>query len=215
MTFAHSALRPLRSAACLAAALLVAVPLAAPVRADEAAPAPAPAKETPLDLVNALHAAYGEHHARAAHAKGVILEGTFAPAAEARTLTSAPIFTGGSLPVIARFSLGAGIPDLSDTDANAPPTGFALKIKASDGSDYDLVMLQHNGFLVATADEFAQFLGAVGASGAGVPHPTPVEQFLGAHPATQAFLASLTMPASYATATFFGNNSLKMTSAAG
>ncbi len=39
-----------------------------------------PAKETPLSMVNALHTAFGEHHARAVHTKGVILEGTFTPA---------------------------------------------------------------------------------------------------------------------------------------
>lgn len=67
-----------------------------------------PAQATPLDLVNALHTAFGEHHARAVHTKGVILEGTFTPAIGGRGLTSASIFTGGPLPIIARFSLFAG-----------------------------------------------------------------------------------------------------------
>ena len=47
-------------------------------------------KETPLSMVNALHGAFGEHHARAVHTKGVMLEGTFEPATEARTLTRNP-----------------------------------------------------------------------------------------------------------------------------
>jgi hypothetical protein len=72
-----------------------------------------PAKETPLSMVNALHAAFGEHHDRAVHTKGTILEGSFTPAVDARAITIEPIFTGGGLPVIARFSLFAGVPDLN------------------------------------------------------------------------------------------------------
>jgi catalase len=180
-----------------------------------AAPPPVPPNQSPQDLVNALHAAFGQHHGRAVHTKGVIMEGTFSPAKEAQELTSAPIFSGGTLSIIARFSDFAGIPDVPDTDPNAMPTGLTLKIKAQDGTEYDFASDQHNGFIVATADEFAAFLRAVAASGAGVPHPTPVEQFLSTRPIARDFLASLTTPASYATATFFGINSFKWTKAAG
>ena len=172
--------------------------------------------QTPLDLVNALHSAFGKHHARAVHTKGVIMTGTFSPSKEAQALTSAPIFAGGDLPIVARFSDFAGIPDIPDTDSGAAmPTGLTLKIKAKDGTDYDYASDQHNGFIVATADEFAAFMRAVGASGAGVPHPTPVEQFLSTRPVSRAFVASLTQPASYATATYFGINSFRWTNANG
>jgi catalase len=167
--------------------------------------------QTPADLVNALHTAFGEHHARAVHTKGVMFEGSFTPSPDARTLTKAPIFAGGTLPIVARFSLFAGIPDVPDTDSGAAPVGLAIKIKAADGSTYDLASDQHNGFIVATSDEFATFLRAVGASGPGTPHPTPVEQFLSTRPIAQHFLATLTSPASYATASYFGINSFKWT----
>lgn len=172
-------------------------------------------KESPQDLVDALHSAFGEHHDRAVHTKGVMAEGTFVPSSEAQAYTTAPIFAGGPLPVMARFSLFAGIPDLPDTASAAPPAGLALKIQAADGSSYDFASDQHNGFIVATSDEFAQFLRAVGQTRADTPHPTPVEQFLAVHPEARAFLASLTSPASYATATFFGINSFKWTNAEG
>ncbi|MBV8104643.1 MAG: catalase family peroxidase [Hyphomicrobiales bacterium] len=172
-------------------------------------------KETPLSMVNALHGAFGEHHARAVHTKGAMLEGTFEPATEARTLTKEPILTGGSLPVVARFSLFAGVPDLPDNADGASPAGFAVKIKAPDGDDFDIENNQHNGFITATFDEFAVFLRALAASGPGVPHPTPVEQYVGAHPQVKAFLESRTYPASYAQATYFGVNSLKFTNARG
>jgi catalase len=55
-------------------------------------------------MVNALHTAFGEHHARAVHTKGVILDGVFTPAPEARTIVKTPIFSGGPLPIVARCS---------------------------------------------------------------------------------------------------------------
>ena len=173
------------------------------------------AEETPLSIVNALHTAFGEHHARAVHTKGVVVEGTFTPAKEAQSIVKEPIFTGGTLPVIARFSVFAGVPDLPDNADAAAPAGFGVKIKAANGDDFDIEANQHNNFVVATTDEFGVFLRALGASGPSVPHPNPVEQFLSSHPKAAAFFASLTYPISYAQATFFGVNALKFTNAEG
>jgi catalase len=188
------------------------------VSAQEALPAKpdlTQGQQSPNDLVGALHTAFGEHHARAVHTKGVMVEGTFTPDHGAVAYTSAPIFSGGPLQVKARFSLFAGVPDIPDTDNGAAPTGIAMRILAADGSSYDLASDQHDGFIVATSDEFATFLRAVGASGPGTPHPTPVEQFLAKHPESKHFVETLTSPASYATATFFGINSFKWTNAGG
>lgn len=208
--------RPLRRFhTSLSLALWAAFALVAPAMAQDTTPISGPARETPLSMVNALHTAFGDHHARAVHTKGVMLEGTFTPAPEARTVTKEPIFTGGTLPVVARFSLFAGVPDLPDNADGASPAGFAAKIKAPDGDDFDIECNQHNGFIVATFDEFAIFLRALGASGPGVPHPTPVEKYVGAHPGVKAFLQSRTYPISYAQATYFGVNSLKFTNAQG
>lgn len=190
----------------LVAVLLSAAPVAI------AADAP---KETPLSMVNALHTAFGEHHARAVHTKGIILTGTFTPAPEAKSIVKAPIFAGGSLPVIARFSLFAGIPTLADNDDGASPAGFAVKIKAPDGNDFDIELNQHKDFIVSTFDEFAVFLRAVGSTKPDSPHPNPVEQFLAVHPHAKEFLASRTYPVSFAQARYFGINALKFTNAKG
>lgn len=174
-----------------------------------------PAKETPLSMVNALHTAFGEHHARAVHTKGIVLEGSFTPAPEAKSIVREPIFAGGSLPVIARFSLFAGVPTLPDNDDGASPAGLGLKIKAADGDDFDLEANQHKDFIVATFDEFAVFLRAVGATKPDTPHPNPVEQFLASHPHAKEFLGSRTYPISYAQAKYFGINAVKFTNAKG
>jgi len=174
-----------------------------------------PPKETPLSMVNALHTAFGEYHARAVHTKGIILEGTFTPASDARSIVKAPVFAGRPLPVVARFSLFAGVPDLPDNDDGASPAGFAIKIKAPDGDDFDIEANQHRDFIVATFDEFAVFLRSLAASRASTAHPNPTEQFLAAHPHAKEFLETRTYPASYATATYFGINSEKFTNAKG
>jgi len=172
-------------------------------------------KTTPDQMIDDLHQAFGAHHDRAVHTKGIIFLGSFTPDPAAQALTTAPIFASGILPVQARFSLFSGIPDIPDTDGGAAPTGLAIKIKAKNGASYDLASDQHNGFIVATVDEFAEVMRDVGASGPGVAHPTPIEQFIGTHPAAKAFVTSLTQPASYAEATFFGINSFKWTNAQG
>jgi len=174
-----------------------------------------PPKETPLSLVEGLQTAFGKHHARAVHAKGVILEGTFTPAPEAKTIVKTPVFNGGQLPVIARFSLFAGVPELPDNDDAASPAGFAVKIKALDGDDFDIQANQHKDFITATFDEFAVLLRALGTTKPDTPHPTPVEQFIQTHPHVPEFLGSRTYPISYAQATYFGINSVKFTNAKG
>jgi hypothetical protein len=55
------------------------------------------------------------------HTKGVVLEGVFTAAPEARTIVKTPIFSGGPLPIVVRFSLFAGLPDLPDNADAASP----------------------------------------------------------------------------------------------
>jgi catalase len=174
-----------------------------------------PAKETPLSMVEALHTAFGDHHARAVHTKGLIFEGTFAPAPGARLIVKTPIFAGGPLPVIARFSLFAGVPDVPDNDDAASPVGLGLKIKAADGDDFDMQAFNHRDFVVATSDQFAVLLRAIGETKPDSPHPNPVEQFLAAHPHAKEFLGSRTYPASYAEAKYYGVNAEKFTNTKG
>lgn len=195
------------------AALIAASSLSPSAMAQTAPRTPSRAAETPLSMVEALHTAFGDHHARAVHTKGIVFEGTFTPDPQARTLTRAPIFAGGTVPVIARFSLFAGVPDLPDNNDGASPAGFAVKMIGADGDDFDIEANQHSNFIVKTFDEFAIFLRALGSAGKG--DKGPLEAFLAAHPESRAFLASRTYPASYASATYFGINALKFTNAAG
>jgi len=179
--------------------------------------APANQKSLPEQIVDAFNAVYGAHPgARANHAKGVIVEGTFTPSASAASVSKAAHLQKqkSPIPVTVRFSDGSGLPDVSDT--NEMPRGMALKFTLPDGSKTDIVSLSYNGFPVATAEEFRDFLLAIAASGPDAPHPTAMETFLSTHPAAKAFVtAPKPPPVSYGTLAYFGINTFKFTNADG
>lgn len=172
--------------------------------------------QTPADLVEGLHTAFGVHHARAVHAKGVILQGTFTPSPEGRQLTTAPAFAGGTLPVTARFSDFTGIPDIPDATGAANPRGFAIKLHVAGGGSLDIVTHSFNGFPTRTSDEFAQLLRSIGTSGDGAAKPTDLDRFLGSHPIAATFLTTQKPPPqSYATSPYFGVNAFGFIDAKG
>ncbi|GLA14004.1 hypothetical protein AnigIFM62618_011422 [Aspergillus niger] len=71
------------------------------------------------EIVDTLHGIFGSHPGkRPAHAKGILIHGTFDPTYEASRLSTAPHFNQICIPVIARLSSSTGLPDLSDTDPN-------------------------------------------------------------------------------------------------
>jgi catalase len=176
-----------------------------------------PQKSLPEQIVDAFNAVYGAHPgARANHAKGVILEGTFTPSASAASVSKAAHLQKqkNPVPVTVRFSDAGGLPTVPDTDENQ--RGMTVKFTLPDGSRTDIVSLSYNGFPVATAEEFRDFLLAIAASGPDAPHPTAIEKFLSTHPAAKAFVtAPNPPPVSFGTLAYFGVNTFKFTNAKG
>lgn len=170
----------------------------------------------PEELVDALNGLFGKQKKnRAVHAKGILLAGQFVPAPSAAALSKAPHFQK-SVPITARFSNFAGVPNVPDTDPAANPRGLALQFHLPDGTRTALVAHSFNGFPSATAEDFLQFVIALGTGGPGVASPTPAEKYLSTHPAAKAFLESQQpAPVSYATLAYFGVNSFKFTNAKG
>jgi catalase len=170
----------------------------------------------PAQLVQDFHAAFGEHHARAVHTKGLILRGTYTPSTEARQLCRAQLFAESSVPVVVRFSDFTGLPDIPDTEVKANPRGFAIRFLMSDGSNMDIVNHSFNGFPVSTSSDFSALLQAIARSGG---EPTPgseLEKFLGGHPTAKTFLTGQTqLPQSWATTSFFSVNAVQFTNAQG
>ncbi|MBV8130832.1 MAG: hypothetical protein JO114_24540, partial [Planctomycetaceae bacterium] len=73
-------------------------------------------------LVDALNALFGLHRGyRPVHAKGIVCEGTFSPAATAASFSRAPHLQSGPVPITVRFSDFAGVPTVPDGDPLASP----------------------------------------------------------------------------------------------
>jgi catalase len=195
-------------------ALTRAMAVAAMVLAPAIGIAADTARETPAGMVGALHSAFGQHHVRAVHAKGIILVGQFTPAPEAAKLSKAGVFASGTIPVTARFSDFTGLPEIPDTVGDASPRGFALKFRLPAGPEVDVVSHSFNGFPTRTSDEFAELLRAIGASGPEAAKPTALDRFLGTHPIAKTFLTTQKPPpVSYATIGYFGVNALSFVDA--
>jgi catalase len=121
-----------------------------------------------------------------------------------------------STPVTVRFSDGGGIPTVPDNDPNASPRGMAIRFHLAEHVHTDIVTHSVDGFPVRTAEELVELLRAVSASGPGAPKPTPIEKFLGAHPAALRFVqAPKPIPVSFAAESFFAVNAYKFANAEG
>jgi catalase len=164
-----------------------------------------------FDQIFGLHPGY-----RAAHAKGLMLAGTFTPASGATALTRAPHVTRPSTPVTVRFSNSTGLPDLPDNVPDANPRGLAIRFNLAEHVHTDIVSHSTDGFPTRDGYQFLEFLRAAIASGAEVPSPKPIETFLGSHPAALAFVqAPKPFPASFATDTYFAVTAFAFTNEAG
>ncbi len=146
-----------------------------------------------------------------AHAKGVLLNGSFTPTPEAASLSRAQHFTSASTPVIARFSSSTGIPNIPDTDANGNPRGLALRftLATTPRRVHTDIVAHSTPFFPApdgpSALEFFRSLvdGTVGA-------------YLGSHPAALAFVqAPKPTPSSFAHEQFYSVSAFKLVNAAG
>ena len=171
------------------------------------------------NVIEAFDKANGGVHAgfRPAHAKGVLLTGTFKPAPEAAGLTRAPHVQRASTPVTARFSDFAGIPAVADNDPrSASPRGFAVRFHLAEHAHTDIVAHSVDSFPTHSAEEFLEFLNALIATDPAGPHPNAIEQFLGKHPAALAFVqAPKPIPTSFARESYFAVSAFNFTNAQG
>jgi catalase len=173
---------------------------------------------TPGQLVDALNAVFARQQpgVRAAHAKGINLEGAFRPSRMAALISKAPHLQKMGVPITVRFSNFPGAIDVPDTDGLSSPRGMSIKFFLPDGTETDIVAHSFNGFPASTADGFRQFLIAVAASGPNAAKPTPLDAFLGEHPAAKTFLETqIPPPVSYATVSYFGVNAFRFINASG
>lgn len=169
-------------------------------------------------IVNTLTTLSGGPHKgyRANHAKGIVVLGEFTPAKSAASVTKAAHLQDSVSPVTVRFSNATGVPNIPDANGNAFPKGIAIRFALADGTFTDIVSISTNGFPAAKPEDFLGLLNAIAASGPDAAKPTPVEQYLGTHPAALAFVQMPKQPpVSFATQPFYGVNAFKFTNAKG
>src|SRR3954469_24611746 len=166
-----------------------------------------------VELVEAIGKAGGVHPGhRAAHAKGVVLSGTFTPSAEAAGLTRAAHFAGDPVRVTVRWSNGGANPDGNDAGVG-DGRGMAVKFYLPDGRTTDIVALTLPVFFVRTVEEFLEFTLARAESF------EKVGEFVASHPATQQAVQqiapTLVPPRSYAPAAYNSIHAFKLVAADG
>ncbi|MCU1235058.1 MAG: Catalase domain protein [Candidatus Solibacter sp.] len=174
---------------------------------------PAPVSQLTRDVIQAFDNLNGSQPGyRPAHAKGILLGGQFTPSAAGASLTRAPHLHRPSTPVSVRFSDFAGVPAVPDNSPDASPRGIAIRFHLAEHVHTDIIAHSVDGFPVRTAEEFVELLRAIHESGPGAPKPSPIESFLGTHPAALAYVqAPKPMPASFTRESFFAVNAYRFT----
>jgi catalase len=163
-------------------------------------------------VVDAINDISGKHPgARAAHAKGTLLRGTFTPAGSG--LTTAAHMGHEAVAVTARFSNGGGDPGIPDYAKEG--RGLAVKFYLPDGSTTDIVALSLPCFFVRTPDDFLEFTRLRKPDPeTGQPDFEQLGEWMGSHPeAGPAIQAAVTAdpPQSYATVAYNSIHSFKWT----
>ena len=166
------------------------------------------------ELLQKFDALFGVHPGfRPAHAKGVMLDGSFTPTPDAAKLSRAPHLNKPSTPATVRFSNSTGIPVIPDNDPNADPRGCAIRFHLGERVHTDIVAHSTNGFPARTGQDFLELLTALAATDMTHIPGSPLEKYLGTHPAALAFVsAPKPPPSSFARETYFGLTAVRFIS---
>lgn len=167
---------------------------------------------TPLQVVDTIEATFGVTPGeRRNHIKGTCAIGEFVGAKEAAKFSRSVLFSGKSIPVVARFSLAGGNPKAPDTAKSA--RGMALEFKLPDGSLHHMTMLNTPVFGAAQPRTFLDLMVAMKPDPAtGKPDPERIKAFKVSHPDNKAqadFLSNNNPPSSYANSAYFGIHTFK------
>lgn len=176
------------------------------------------AESTVESIVDVQHDLFDGPRAglRSNHTKGIVVTGTFEPAASAADISKAPHLQTESTPVTVRFSNATGFPDIADHAPKARAKGMAVRFDLGEADYTDLVLNSVPRFPVATPEKFLEMLTAIRDSAGAEQSPTPIEQFLATNPAAKAFV-EYPKPAtpSFAALHYHGINAFRFINAEG
>jgi catalase len=141
-----------------------------------------PTALTPARFVDGFEQVDGTHPGfRRFHAKGVGVSGYFDSNGNGARLSNAAVFRPGRVPVIGRFSLGEGQPDVADTPGAV--RGLGLQFSLPNGEVWRTTMINLPVFLFRTPEAFYERLIASKPDpNTGKPDPARGKAFLERHP---------------------------------
>lgn len=172
----------------------------------------------PIQVIDSLEETFGNHPGqRKNHTKGTCAVGEFVGMPAAAALSRSHLFLGTHIPVIARFSVAGGNPNVPDATKNA--RGMALEFRLADGSRQHMTMLDTPVFGAATPSTFnAMIIASKPDPQTGKPDPQKLRAFLASHPdalAQSQFLMKSNPPESYANAAYYSIHTFKFIDSSG
>jgi catalase len=173
---------------------------------------------TAPQMVDAFEGNFGVHRSqRRNHTKGTCATGEFVGTTDTAALSRSALFSGKTIPVVARFSLGGGDPEAPDAAPN--PRGMALEFHLAGGALQHITMIDAPLFATASPASFRDLLLATKPDPkTGKPDPEKLKAYAATHPDAKAAteLASHHTPtANYYQATFFSIHTFKFIDAKG
>jgi catalase len=181
----------------------------------------APAASTDVtapQMIDAFEGTFGVHPGqRRNHIKGTCAAGEFVGTADAAALSRSALFSGKTIPVVARFSLGGGSPEVPD--AAPAPRGMALEFHLPGSALQHITMINAPIFGAASPASFRDAIVAAKPDPkTGKPDPEKLKAYAATHPDAMALteLASHHAPtANYYQTTFFSIHTFKFIDAKG
>ena len=179
---------------------------------------PSGAEVTAPQMIDAFEGTFGVHPGqRRNHVKGTCAVGQFVGTSDAAALSRSILFSGKTIPVVARFSLGGGSPEVAD--ASAAPRGMALEFHLPQGALQHITMINVPIFAAASPASFRDAVVAAKPDPkTGKPDPQKLKAYAETHPDAMALtkLASEHTPtASYYESTFFSIHTFKFVDSKG
>src|SRR5438093_6917455 len=172
-----------------------------------------PARFTDVfEYVDGVHPGF-----RRNHAKGLGVSGFFQSNGNGVRLSEAVVFRPGRVPVIGRFSLGGGQPDVADTPDAV--RGLGLQFSLPDGGLWRTAMINLPVFPVRTPEAFSELLIASKRDpSTSKPDPAKMKEFLARHPETVKALTVIKgqpVSSGFGNSTFHGLNAFRFINSAG
>lgn len=173
---------------------------------------------TAPQMIDAFEGTFGAHAGqRRNHIKGTCAAGVFVGTKEAAALSRSALFSGKAIPVIARFSLGGGSPDVPD--AAPAPRGMALEFRIPGGGLQHITMIDLPIFGAMSPASFRDAIVAAKPDPTtGQPDAKKLSAYAASHPDAMAlsqYTSRHTPTANYYQSTYFSVHTFKFVDAKG